>query len=129
MIAYVDSSALVKLVLEEAESAALDVELSRYERIATSDLTFVEVSRAVRRVHGDAGGQIAMDIFRTLDLLRIDEAVVSRAAGLLPAGLRTLDALHVASAVELGVPVVVIAYDQRLLEAAEAAGLSVAAPR
>ncbi|MDQ1673587.1 MAG: uncharacterized protein QOC98_2149 [Frankiaceae bacterium] len=128
MIAYVDSSALVKLVIEEAETKALRATLPRFQALVSSELALVEVARASRRVHGDRSSRTIADVFRAVSLLRLDRPVVDSAGMQAPTEVRTLDALHLAAAHEVTADVL-IAYDQRLLAAAEAAGLSVASPR
>jgi uncharacterized protein len=128
---YVDSSALVKLVQRDAESAALRRYLRRYrqDRLATSMLARVEVVRAVA-----AGGAGAVAKAR-LQLSRVHQVVLSRAvldeaAVLVPAGgLRTLDAIHLAAARALGPELrAVVTYDHRMAEAAQSLALPVDAP-
>lgn len=123
MIAYADSSALVKLAVAEPECAELAAALSEYDAVVTSELAVVEVTRAAIRAAGQTGGEHAVDVLSTVGQLRIDRAVVERAARLPPPALRSFHAIHIASALELGAEVVVIAYDERLLAAATAAGL------
>jgi predicted nucleic acid-binding protein len=128
VIAYADSSALVKLVVAEPESTVLAESLTTYDTIVSSDLAVVEVTRAARAAAGDPGVARAGALLASIGLFRLDRAVLDRAASLPPSGLRSLDAIHVASALELGEPVTVVAYDQRLLLAAAASGLPVASP-
>jgi predicted nucleic acid-binding protein len=127
-LAYADSSALVKLAVAEPESASLLAALSGYAAVVSSELAIVEVTRAAVRSARDAGAVRATLVLDTVDLLRLDRPVLERAARLLPTELRSLGALHVASALELGVEVDFVAYDERLLAAARAVGLATMSP-
>lgn len=125
---YLDASAIVKLVVAEDESSALAAHLAGYRRQVTSSLSRVEVVRAVVRGGSTRVAQ-ARAVLATISQMRIDDRLLDAAATLDPHGLRSLDAIHVASARELGDDVDhVVAYDRRLLAAAVAAGLQVAAP-
>ena len=126
--AYVESSALVKLALDEPHARALRRSLTDVARI-TSDLSITEVTRAMRRSDGDAGLARARASLLTFETIPLDRATFERAATLDPPTLRSLDALHVASALALGVEhVVFYSYDQRTLDAARANGLVTASP-
>ena len=128
-VAYVDSSALVKLVIPEPESAALRAELARWERQVSSALVRVEVVRACARVDARARG-IAEQVVRALDLVAVDDELLDRAAQVGPSALRSLDAIHVASALLVSDALgVVIAYDERLTQAMAASGLPTTTPR
>jgi uncharacterized protein len=127
LIAYADSSALVKLAVAEPESAELRAALRSYDDVVTSELAIVEVTRAARRAAGTAGAEHAAAVLASVKQLRIDQAVLQRAAQLPPPTLRSLDAIHVASALELEASVV-IAYDDRLLAAATSAGCPTSSP-
>ena len=128
-VAYVDSSALVKLVIAEPESAALRTELARWDRQVSRALARVEVVRACARVDAKTRGT-AEQVIRALDLIAADDALLDEAARLAPAELRSLDAIHLASALLLGDALgVAIAYDERLLHELDAAGLATAAPQ
>ena len=127
-VCFLDSSAVTKLVVAEPESAALAQRLSGHVLVGSA-LLVTEVSRAVRRVLGRSQDALLAEVLGLVDLVTIDLAVLSAAAELPLAGLRSLDALHLASALTLGQRVdVLIAYDERLLEAARAAGLTVEQP-
>lgn len=131
MIAYLDSSALVKLVVEEAESDALSDELARWPGEASSDIARVELRRVVHRM--GAGSSEPMEkadrLLSTVDLIHITEAILDAAGALDPPGLRSLDAVHLASAYTLGDQLgVLVTYDKRMLRAAEEAGLPTSAP-
>jgi hypothetical protein len=127
---YLDSSALVKLVLPEAESVALLESLKAWPARVSSELARVEVMRAARRA---AAGPIAErrveEILAGLHLLKIDSDILGRASRLGPPTLRSLDAIHLASALSLGDDLGAIAvYDTGLATAAAASGLEVLAP-
>lgn len=127
-VCFLDSSAVTKLVVAEPESAALAQRLTG-EVLVGSALLLTEVSRAVRRVLGRSHDAVLGEVLDLIDLVAIDRTVLSAAAELAPAGLRTLDAVHLASALALGDRLdVLIAYDDRLLEAAREAGLAVERP-
>lgn len=127
-IAYMDSSAITKLAIAESESAALAMFLGRTSVRATSALSTVEVIRAVRP-HGLAAVGRARAVLGQMQIVGITEDILSAAANLEPVLLRSLDAIHVASALALGAHLrVVVTYDVRMQEAARAAGLNVVAP-
>lgn len=126
---YLDSSALVKLVVMESESAALQRELRGEPARASCALARVEVVRAVRP-HGAVAVARARRLLRRLDLVQLDEELLDAAAVLDGGLMRTLDAIHLAAAQLLGDDLTnVITYDQRMTAAAKALGLTVSAPR
>lgn len=128
-VAYVDSSALVKLVIAEPETTALRVELARWEQHVSSALARVEVVRACSRVDAKAR-PIAEQVVAAIDLIAVDDSLLDEAALLPPDELRSLDAIHVASALLLGDAVgVAVTYDERMREAIDAAGIPTVAPR
>lgn len=125
---YLDSSALVKLVLADTESPTLIAWLQPEMRPASSALARTEVMRAVAG-RGDAAIARARALLGTIDLIAVDDVVLDAAALMRPPALRTLDALHLASAMALGDDLAAfVAYDRRLLEAATDAGLTTASP-
>jgi len=128
---YLDSSALVKLVLPEGESGALLERLAAWPIRMTSEIARVEVLRAARRAALDpAVGQRAEAVMAALHLIKIDDEILSRAAMLEPRTLRSLDALHLASALTLGESLGAMAiYDLALATAATALGVAVIAPQ
>jgi len=125
-VLYVDSSALAKLVIAEAETQALKRHLTGC-LVTSSELAIVEVTRACARVAPGAARQRARLALEDATLVGIDRPVVERAARLVSGGLRSLDAIHLATALAVE-PDELVAYDRRLLEAAAEAGLSVASP-
>lgn len=126
---YLDSSAIVKLVLTEAESDALQVRLAEHSEHVSSALAHVEVLRALRRAnkHPLALGH-AERILSRMILIVIDEPLLAVAAALDPPGLRSLDAIHLATALSLEGLDAVVTYDRRLADAAREAGLAVTSP-
>jgi predicted nucleic acid-binding protein len=126
---YLDSSALVKLIVSEPESGALRRYLRPRPARATCALSRVEVVRAVRH-HGVHAVTRARLLLQRLDVVRLDDELLERAAALEPPTLRSLDAIHLAAAQTLGDELAeIVTYDERMTNAAEQLGLIVAAPR
>lgn len=127
---YLDTSAIVKLVLPEPETEELLRLLSDRPERVTSALARVEVLRAVRRAGEDgAVFRRAEEVLARLGLIEIGPAILNAAARLEPRRLRSLDAIHLATALSLGEHLGGIStYDSRLAEAAEANGVEVLAP-
>lgn len=126
--AYLDTSALVKLCWPEPESAALRRYLRSWPLRVSSTLIRTETLRAAARqpVPRLAG---ARRLLRGLALIDIDRALLDQAGVLTPPEARSLDAVHLATALALGPELgVMVTYDQRMSEAATAQGLDVAAP-
>ena len=126
---YIDTSALVKLVTVEAETAAIHEWVADHQpELVASDLLRTELRRAVRR----NGTSLPIDIeegLAAVDLLPATPAVLDAAADLEPTDLRTLDSVHLATALGIvddcdGI----ITYDARLAHAARHHGLTVLAP-
>lgn len=127
-IAYLDSSALVKLVVAEAESWALG-DYVRDRQVVSSDIARVEFPRSVRRLGlGDAAVTRADETLRKVTLLKLERILLTRASELEPSELRSLDAIHLASALSVSELEAFVTYDRRLATAAESAGLGVLAP-
>lgn len=130
MAVYVDTSALLKLVVAEPESAALRGFLEGSATTAvSSDLARTEVIRAVRR---GAPEQVvtARAVLDSLVLLTVTTETFEAAGRLDPSMLRSLDALHLAAALSLGDELeAMITYDERLAQACRANGVDVLAPR
>ena len=128
-LTYVDSSAIVKLVVAEPESKALRRHLSRRQPLASSALARTEVARALMPSGPEAVSR-GEEVLRRIQLLRVNDRVLQEAGRMEPAELRSLDAIHLASARHLGPSVKqIVTYDDRMAEAARASGWSVAAPR
>jgi len=124
---FLDSSAIVKLVLDEFGSAGLKSYLEN-RQFAASELARTEVIRAVAR-RAPSHLELAFDIVEQAKLIQPTRALLDTAARLSSPSLRSLDAIHLASALELRDELTVfVAYDDRLLDAASALGMSVASP-
>jgi predicted nucleic acid-binding protein len=127
---YLDSSALVKLAITEPESVVLGRWLAEQPNLVrvSSSLIRVEVPRAIWRAE-PAALQEAYQVIRRVREVRLTDDVLSRAARLRPAALRTFDAVHLASALAIGPHLdAFVTYDKRLLMAADAAGIPTASP-
>ena len=125
---YLDSSALVKLVVLEPESRALRAYLRREPERVSCGLARTEVLRAVRPL-GPAAIETARRLLRSVNLVRLDDTLLDAAGILEPLALRSLDAIHLATA-QLVAPALraVVTYDRRMADAAAALGFPVAAP-
>lgn len=124
---YLDTSAFIKLVRSETQSAALRRELDRAEPISSA-LLGVEGRRAARR-YGPLAERRALVALTAVTLIPLDEAVLDAAAALEPPELRSLDALHLASALSLGGDLArFYCYDLRLAGAAQSLGMDVRSP-
>ena len=124
---YLDSSALVKLVVAERESGHLVRLLASEARQTSCVLARVEVMRAAR-LHGGGAIERARQALADVHLIRLSNAVLDLAAEIGPTALRSLDAIHLAAAWRLRPNVQVITYDHRLGDAALALGLPVVSP-
>jgi uncharacterized protein len=129
-VLYLDSSAIVKLVAPEPETSALVESLRADHEVVSSALSRVEVVRAVRRIGAsDDREERANDVVDRIALIPMEDDILIRAARLEPASLRTLDAIHLATALSLGPDVAgLVTYDAKLAEAAASEGFDVLAP-
>ncbi len=132
---YLDTSALVKLLVREAESEAIEVELLRWSKLATSLVTNVELPRAVSRAREERpnsvvdGSLVLRGILASTTTIRLDESIVGEAREVRPSSVGALDAIHVASALSLGDDLVAVAtYDGRMQEALALVNVEVLAP-
>jgi len=124
---YLDASALVKLVVPEAETAPLTAYVERHVVLTSCSLARVEVLRAARP-HGVDAITTARALLTTLDIVQLDDELLDL-AGDLDGPLRSLDAVHVAAAMELGEGLeAFITYDRQMTRAAESLGLPVVSP-
>jgi predicted nucleic acid-binding protein len=96
-VVYLDSSAIVKLIIAEPESAALRRYLRRHTARASCSLAKVEVTRAVHP-HGAAALTRARQVLRRVDLVQLDDELLDDATTLEAGILRSLDAIHLAAA-------------------------------
>lgn len=127
---YLDSSALVKLVLTEAESPALTSWLAERADLpmVSSVVHRAEVPRAVWRADPSALPRSYRQM-KGVERVELSTRVLDTAATLAPPGLRSVDAIHLASALALrGDLTAFVAYDQRLLAAAGDLGLPTVSP-
>jgi predicted nucleic acid-binding protein len=128
-VAYLDSSAVVKTVVEEPGSRALHRFLSDFETHASSELARTEVVRAVRRAQPSALAR-AFTALERLVLIELSETILDAAGLLEPPTLRTLDALHLATARGLSAQLgALVTYDERMAVAGTALGLPIETPR
>jgi uncharacterized protein len=135
-ILYVDTSALLKLLVREAESTAIERELLQWPSLATSVVTEVELPRAVARAREDRpdavidGSLILQGVIASAAIVELDEDIVAAARDVAPVHVGALDAIHIASALsfdqELGG---VATYDNRMSDALTRAGANVVAPQ
>jgi predicted nucleic acid-binding protein len=129
---YLDSSAAVKLFTAEAESPALgsvvrELIASRVGRLFLSRLTQLETVRSLRRKGEDP--TVADRFFEAADLVDIRPQDFEKAQHVLPSSLRSLDSLHLVSALRLSeLGIAMVTYDRQLAEAAAAAGLRAISP-
>ena len=131
---YADSSALVKLVRREPESDALGAFLDDAD-LVSSELVLGEIPRAIRRAAA-ADDRLpvrrlltqAGELLDAVGLIALERNLLLRAGALKPPALRTLDAMHIASALALGTLDGFVSYDERQGAAARLAGLRVLAP-
>lgn len=129
MAFYVDTSALVKLVVAEAESPALRSWSGADDRdLLASDLVRTELTRVVRRVVPDRA-LLARRVLESITLVSVSTAAFEAAGRVDPVELRSLDAVHLAAAMELGDELEgIVTYDDRLAGAAAVHGIAVLAP-
>lgn len=129
MAHYIDTSALAKLVVAEAETEALQSWIgAQSPTLVSCDLARAELLRAVRRVGADRIVQ-ARAVLDSVTLIVVTTSIFEAAGRLDPAILCTLDAVHLAAALELGDDLAgIVTYDDRLAEAAQANGITVVAP-
>jgi predicted nucleic acid-binding protein len=124
----VDTSAFVKLALDEPEETALREQLDAWDGLVSSALLQVEAFRACARYGLGPSARAAAGL-GAVTLIPLDDRVLDAAAVLEPPTLRSLDAIHLATALSLEDDLgAMFVYDERLAQAARAAGLRVEAP-
>jgi len=125
---YLDSSALVKLAVREPESDALRRHLRGRRPWVSSALARAELLRALL-VGGEEALAAGRRVLARCDLVRVNDRVLNLAGTLLPLDLRSLDAIHLATAERLREEVAeLVIYDERLAAAARMLGYRVTAP-
>lgn len=128
---YLDTSALVKLIVREPETAALRRWIAKAdpEMFVTSALTRAEVFRVAVRQPEESVLRKAKEVLDGVSEMTITRSLLETAGTVGPPHLRTLDAIHLVTALEFGKELdAFVAYDTRLLAAAEQAGLPTLAP-
>jgi uncharacterized protein len=125
---YLDSSALVKLAINEPESGALRRHIRRRRPLVSSALARTEVLRALL-LEGEEGVARGRAVLGRVELIRVNDRVLNAAGALFPPDLRSLDAIHLATAGHLGADLSqIVAYDDKMLEAARRLGFKTASP-
>jgi len=125
---YLDSSAIVKLVVREHESDALAEFLDGKPVLVSSALAKTEVLRALLPL-GEEAQRRAETALEAIELIAISDDVLDAAGRLPPATLRSLDAIHLATAVLLGSDLQsLLTYDRRMRATATAMGMKAASP-
>jgi predicted nucleic acid-binding protein len=128
-LVYLDTSAFVKLVIPEPETAALVAALNPKTLLVASEILEVEALRATRRATREDGATAARTQLGGVRLLPLTAQIRRRACELEPPTLRSLDAIHIATALDLGGRLACMyVYDERMATAAIRAGLRVCAP-
>ena len=119
----------MKLAITEAESTVLTSYLADAEQVLSSEVSEVEVVRAAAKEEGEKGERLARRVLAEISLVEITREVRLRASQVLPLTMKSLDAIHLATALDLAIEgVVFVGYDRRLQEAAAAAGLEIRSP-
>jgi predicted nucleic acid-binding protein len=134
-ILYVDTSALLKLLIREAESTAIEAELLQWPNLATSVITEVELPRAVARARKERpeaatdGSLILQGVIASAAIVELSDDIVTAARDVEPIHVGALDAIHIASALSLGSELAGVAtYDHRMADALTRAHVKVIAP-
>ena len=129
MATYLDSSAIVKLAVREPESLALRRYLRRREPVVSSALARTEVLRALLPA-GDEAVTRGHGVLQRIDLVRVNDRILNAAGLLRPTEVRSLDAIHLATAHELGDELrALVTYDDRMASAAKQLGYRIVQPR
>lgn len=125
---YVDSSAILKLIVEEPESSALRRYLERRRPLVVSALAHTEVARGLLAL-APAVQRRGEEVMARFELIRLNDRILRKAGRLAPADLRSLDAIHLATAQELGQDLArLVTYDTRMAGGAVTLGLPIAQP-
>jgi len=124
---YVDSSAALKIALDEAESSALAAVIDEADaQLVGCWLLETEMLRAVPR-NPDLTYEQVKDLLEFVDIIKTPRSTFQSAGYLPGVYLRSLDAIHLAAAVATNVDAV-LTYDARMAESARELGLRVLAP-
>ena len=127
---YLDSSAAVKLLIPEMESSAMVALVAEFPLLASSVLMRLEISRAL---HRDPEERVfwrerAQTLLERIVLLDLTPPILLKAETLKPVSLRSLDAIHLATALTVQQLAAVVTYDRRMAEGARLAGLPAWSP-
>lgn len=126
-LSYLDASALVKLVIDEPESPMLNRWYVDADRLVTSRIGVIETIRAAARIAFDPAHRDL--VIADLEIVELSEAIARVAASVGPPALRSLDAIHLATALALAPDLdAFVTYDDRLADAARMLGLPVVRP-
>jgi predicted nucleic acid-binding protein len=125
---YLDTSAFLKLITVEVESAAMRAWFVSHDSIWSSQLLHTEALRASVRLQIQS--DVVEDALETISMVLPSVTTFYVAGRLGPTNLRSLDAVHLATAMELGEDLDgIVAYDDRMIEAAHLASIEVVSPR
>lgn len=134
-VLYVDTSALLKLLVREAESEAIENELLQWSKLATSVVTEVELPRAIARAReerSDAvidGSVVLQGVLASAAIVPLSAGTIAKARDVSPVHVGALDAIHVASALSLGLDLAAVAtYDHRMQDALVRIKIGIIAP-
>lgn len=128
-VAYLDTSAFVKLIVAEPESEQLRERLQDFPYRASATLLRTETIRALRYSRNDHLIGKARRLFATINLIRLDESLLDYAGRIDPTELRSLDAIHLSAALTISIDLgAFFTYDKRLEQAALFQGLNVEIP-
>lgn len=127
MVWYLDTSSFLKLLVLEDESRALRAWCVEHDSLWSSYLLRTEAQRAAARL--GLGREVVDDALASVSLIMPASSTYASAGVIEPTSLRSLDALHLASALELGEDLEgIVAYDDRLIDAARANDVRVVTP-
>lgn len=138
-VAYVDTSALGRVLLNEPDKGAIELVLEEIDEVASSRLLWIELRRLARRYEARAAAagepremqQVAEELLRPIAAIPLEESLLASTEIIAPASVATLDAIHLATAVHLAEvsPLdVIVTYDRQLAQGAREHGLKVLTP-
>jgi uncharacterized protein len=125
---YLDTSALVRMLLDEPDASAVERELSAFDRRVASRLLQVELRRVGLR---EDCLQDANQLLADVSLIAVDEETLTAAETIVPSTVATLDAIHLATAIRLtaeGELDALMTYDKQLADGARAHDITVLSP-
>jgi predicted nucleic acid-binding protein len=126
---YLDSSAIVKLIVAEPESAALRRYLRRRRPLVSSALARTEALRALL-LEGERAVRQGRAVLNRIDLVRVSDHILDAAGALLPWSIRSLHAIHLVTAQRLGRDLGrIVTYDERMIDVARVLGIKTMSPK